>query len=97
MPGFMKKLKELGGKALMAKKEDIKQRNPGLRMGMNAFRSWKDKKAQPGMAGAGEPAPKQVGEFSTGIDTKLKTPKVSQLGSLGVRKPSGFQLDAPFK
>lgn len=85
--GLIKKARSFGKKV---GQESYKRSN--LKKGVEAFRSWKAKKTQPEM-----PAPKQVGEFSTGIDTKLKTPKVSQLGSLGVRKPSGFQLDAPFK
>lgn len=52
-----------------------------VKRGVDAFRSWKKKPAEQAQAGGGfKPAPKQVGEFKTGIDSNLKVPKVSSLG-----------------
>lgn len=80
MPEFMGKLGKLamkGGKALGKRAYN----RSNVKMGVDAFRSFRDKKKDAGSlpeVGA-KPAPKKIGEFSTGIDTNLKVPKPSGL------------------
>lgn len=54
-----------------------------LKQGIDAFKSWKSKKAEKAKPAAGmtsQPAAKSIGSFKTGIDTNLKIPKISSFG-----------------